>query len=180
MKFKQHLLLIITTFALLASANSYAGRQGINFYYGLGTGVAATTDLDPTVTGELMFGAEEDGWALEIIGYNSLEAGTDNTNVDYSLNGRHFGFAYRTIERNNNWFKFKVSSTTMNFDFTDTSVDYESTGISYTFGWGFRMNREARMEFDYSFYNSNDLDDPVHIVTARYFWGGSDYQGREF
>jgi len=180
MKLKQSLLLIITTFVLLVSTNSHAGRQGINFYYGAGAGAALPEASDPAPIGEIMFGAEEDGWALEIIGYTSTETGTDNNAVDYSISGRHFGIAYRTIERHNNWFKFKVSSTTMDFDNSNTPIDYETKGTSYTFGWGIRINREARLEIDYNFYNSDNLNDPVHIVSARYFWGGSEYQGRDF
>ena len=127
-----------------------------------------------------MFGAEEDGWALEAIGFSSVEAGTNNNTVDYSIGGSHIGLAYRTIEKNNSWYKVKVSGTKMNFDDSNTTVNYETSGLSYTIGWGLRISRDARLEVDYSFYNSDDLLDPVHMLTARYFWGGSEYLGKSF
>jgi len=180
MKFKQNTLLIITTFLVFMSANSQAGRQGISFYYGLGLGVVAPADSDIGGTGNIMFGIEEDGWALEAIGYGSIEAGTDNPAIDYSVSGSHIGLAYRTIEENGTWYKFKASGTDMNFDLSSTAVETETSGISYTIGWGIRMNREARLEIDYTYYDSDDLTDPVHMATFRYFWGGSDYQGRAY
>ena len=180
MKFKQNLLLIITTFLMMVSVESQAGRQGISFYYGLGLGIVAPTDLDIAPTGDVMFGIEEDGWALEFIGYGSIEAGTNNTAVDYSVSGSHIGLAYRTIESNGQWYKFKVSGTDMDFDFSNTTVEAETTGNSYTIGWGMRMKREARLEIDYSYYKSDDLNDPVHMATIRYFWGGSEYTGNSF
>ena len=180
MKFKQSLLLIITTFLMLLSVNSQAGRQGLSFYYGLGLGIASPTDVDATATGDLMFGVEEDGWSLEAIGFGSTEAGTKDSSVDYAINGKHVGIAYRTIENNRNWFKIKVSSTDMNVDYSDTSVDFETSGRSYSFGWGLRMAREARAEIEYTYYDSDDISDPVHMATIRYFWGGSEYQGKSF
>jgi len=180
MKFKQNSLLIITTFLVFMSANSQAGRQGISFYYGLGLGIVAPADSDIGGTGDIMFGVEEDGWALEAIGYGSIEAGTDNPAVDYSVSGTHIGLAYRTIEENGSWYKFKVSGSEMNFDLTNSAVESETTGTSFTIGWGLRMNREARLEIDYTYYDSDDLVDPVHMATFRYFWGGSDYQGKAF
>lgn len=180
MKLKTHLLLIITSFALLLSANSHAGRQGINFYYGLGIGATAPANNDVAATGEVMFGIEEDGWALEVISFSSVETGTDVNTVDYSVSGSHIGLTYRTIEQNNSWYKFKVSGTNMDFDDSDLVNDVETSGLSYTIGWGLRMSRNARFEVDYSFYNSSDLQDPVHNITARYFWGGSEYLGKSF
>jgi len=180
MKFKQSLLLIITTFVLLVSANSHAGRQGINFYYGLGLGISQTEFVDIMPTADVVFGFEEDGWALEGIAFGSLEVGTDDNSVDTSIVGSHIGIAYRTIETNNSWFKFKVSSTKIDFDDSDTSIDYKTKGNSYTIGYGIRMNREARLELDYSYYDSSDLSESLHMIIARYFWGGSEYQGKAF
>jgi len=180
MKLKQNSLLIITTFLVFMSANSQAGRQGISFYYGLGLGVVAPSESDIGGTGDIMFGIEEDGWALELVGYGSIEAGTDNPAVDYSVSGNQIGLAYRTIEENGSWYKFKVSGTDMDFDLSSATTDSATSGTSYTIGWGMRMNREARLEIDYSYYDSDDLTDPVHMATLRYFWGGSDYQGKAF
>ncbi len=162
------------------SVNSQAGRQGISFYYGLGLGVVAPANSDIGGTGSIMFGVEEDGWALELVGYGSVEAGTDDSTVDYSISGNHIGLAYRTIENNGSWYKFKISGTDMNFDLSNTSTDLETNGNSYTIGWGMRTNREARLEVDYTYYDSDDLTDPVHMATIHYFWGGSKYQGNAF
>jgi len=180
MKFKQNSLLIITTFLVFMSANSQAGRQGINFYYGLGLGVFDIPFTDIGAMGDIMVGIEEDGWALEAIGYASAETGGDDPTVDTSISGTQIGLAYRTIEENGTWYKFKVSSTDMTFDDSDTAVDEESSGNTYSIGWGIRMNREARLEIEYSYYDSSDLIDPVHLATVRYFWGGSDYQGKAY
>lgn len=180
MKLKQQLLLVITTFLIFMSVNSQAGRQGINFYYGLGLGAVLPPFSDVTGTGDIMLGIEEDGWSLEGIAYASLEAGTDDPATDYSVSGSHIGLAYRTIEKNNSWFKIKVSATKMTFDYSNDPVDDKSDGISYSVGWGIRMSREARMELEYSYYDSDQSKDAVHIATLRYFWGGAEYNGKAF
>ncbi len=187
MKLKQSLLLIITTFLILMSANSQAGRQGISFYYGLGMGIvapgdvsASVTGLDPTINGNIILGFEEDGWALEATAFNALETGTDVSSVDYSSSGSSIGLAYRTIEKKGSYYKIKVSSSKMNFDLSNNSATINSSGMSYAFGLGWRMDRDARLELDYNFYKSSDtttLKDSVHTITARYFWGGAPYNG---
>ena len=180
MKFKQNSLLIITTFLVFMSASSHAGRQGISFYYGLGLGVVDQPFTDIGAMGDIMLGIEEDGWALEVIGYASADAGTNDPTVDSAVSGRQIGLAYRTIEENGSWYKLKVSGTEMNFDESDDPIDEKSSGNTYSIGWGLRMNREARLEIEYSYYDSKDIIDPVHMATVRYFWGGSKYQGKSF
>ncbi len=180
MKFKQNLLLATAAIALLVSANSHAGRQGINFYYGAGTGIGFLKTIDPLPTGEIMFGVEEDGWALEAIGFSSIEMGTDDSAVNASINGSHLGIAYRTIERHRMWFKIKVSNTRLKIDYTDISDSGSSSGTGYAIGIGMRMSREARLEIDYNFYDNSDILDPLHMISAHYFWGGSEYQGKAF
>ena len=163
------------------SANSQAGRQGISYFYGVGLGVVAPADVDISATGSVMFGVEEDGWALEAIAYSSLEAGTDiSTTRDYSVNGNQVGLAYRTIEKNSNWYKIKISNTDMDFDFSDNTPTFVTSGNTYTLGWGMRTSRDSRLEIDYDYYDSSDFSDPVHMISARYFWGGSAYQGKSF
>lgn len=184
MKLKQTLLFTASSLLILASASSQAGRQGIDFYYGLGLGAAQPADVDVSATGEIILGIEEDGWAIEGIAYNGLDAGTDVTNVDYSLSGTELGLAYRSIEKNNRYYKIKYSRADMDFEAinTTTNVDRttEGSGNSYTIGMGFRMDREARLEVDYSYHNIDELPDPVHFISLRYLWGGSPYQGRDF
>ncbi len=179
MKLKQSLVLATMTFALLLSANSQAGRQGINFYYGLGLGTALYTDSDITSdvmpTGELLFGIEEDGWALEGIGFGGLELNSDPLSID----GYNLGIAYRTIERRNSWFKFKVSKTNIDVN-EDNGSRIEASGYSYAVGWGMRINRGTRLEFDYSFFTASRLNGSVHMIIGKFFWGGSKYQGKSF
>ncbi len=188
MKLKQTLLLIITAFAILLSANSHAGRQGINFYYGLGLGLMVPGDVNSTVTGlaatangEVIFGIEEDGWAIEGIAFNGFEAGSDIKNRDYTPSGSNVGLVYRTIEKKGTFFKYKISSTKMDFDYSDSTKSSSTSGNTYSFGYGWRMARDERMEVEYSFYksgNSTELKDPVHMLTAKYFWGGAPYEGQ--
>lgn len=180
MKLKQGAILIITTFLMLLTTSSQAGRQGVSFYYGLGLGVIAPTDFDAAPAGDIMFGMEEDGWALEGLLFNSVAAGTGDPAIDYSTTGSHLGLAYRTIEKNGNWFKFKASATKVSFDLTGSASEVKTNGVTYTVGWGMRMGREARLEIDYNYYKSNDLSDALHMVFGRYFWGGSEYQGKAF
>ncbi len=184
MKLKQTLLFTASSLLILASASSQAARQGIDFYYGLGIGAAAPADVDASATGEIILGIEEDGWAIEGIAYNGLEAGTGVTNIDYSLSGTELGLAYRTIEKNNRYYKIKYSRADMDFETinttTNASTTTESSGNSYTVGIGFRMDRETRLEVDYSYHNIDALSDPVHFISLRYLWGGSPYQGRAF
>jgi len=54
MKFKQNLLLASMALLSLASINSYAGRQGVNFYYGLGLGAILPANYDITAAGNLL------------------------------------------------------------------------------------------------------------------------------
>ena len=191
MKLKQSSLLIISAALILMSANSYAGRQGISFYYGLGLDAilpqdptGAGIDFDPTAGGEAILGIEEDGWSLEGIAYTSIEAGTDISNLDYSVDGTHLGLAYRTIEKRNFYYKYKISGTKMDFDLKNTTTNASATaktsGSSYTFGVGWRVDRAERLELDYSYYNSSDIDDAVHLITLKYLWGGTPYQGKSF
>jgi len=177
MKLKRNLLLASMALLSLTSISSHAGRQGVNFYYGLGIGAILPANSDVTAAGNILFGIEEDGWAFEAIGYASIETGTDDPDVDYSVSGAQYGLAYRTIERNKQWYKFKVSRTDMAFDLkgnlSPAPNDFDTDGTSYTIGWGMRMDHDARFEVDYDYYDSSDPDGAAHFITARYFWGGA-------
>lgn len=183
MKLKQTLLFTASSLLILASASSQAGRQGIDFYYGLGLGAAQPADVDVSATGEIILGIEEDGWAIEGIAYSGLDSGTDVTNFDYSLSGTELGLAYRTIEKHNRYYKIKFSQADMDFETINTVTNASSTantsGNSYTVGMGFRMDREERLELDYTYHNNDNFSDPVHFINLRYLWGGSPYQGRD-
>ena len=183
MKLKHSLLLTASALFVLASANSHAGRTGVNMYYGLGLGAVSIKDTDAAANGEVILGIEEDGWALEGIAFASTEAGTTISTVDTSVSGKEIGLAYRTIEKNERHFKFKFSKTDLDIDTkvtvgTATATTTTATqGKSYTVGMGFRMDRESRLEVDYTYHNNDVVTDPVHFLTLRYLWGGSPYQG---
>lgn len=184
MKLKQYLLITASTLMLVMSASSQAGRQGISYYYGLGLGAAAPANADVSATGEILLGIEEDGWAFEGIAYSGIDAGTDATSIDYNVSGTELGLAYRTIEKNDRYFKIKFSRADLDLETINTTTDASFTtatsGNSYTLGIGFRMDREERLELDYTYNNNDDLDDPIHFINLRYIWGGSAYQGRSF
>ncbi len=182
MKLKQNLLTITTIFMLALSANSQAGRQGINAYYGFGFGALSITDHDVAGTGNLMFGLEEDGWAIEAVGLASVEAGTDLIGApDYSIRGVDVGLAYRSIEKNNSYYIFKYSKTDVDatYKLASFSTTYETSGNSITLGMGFRVSRENRLEVSYSYHNNDDYNDPIHLINATYLWGGAPYTGRD-
>lgn len=186
MKLKHSLLLTVSTLFIFLSANSHAGREGVNAYYGLGLGVSSLKTVDPAATGEIIIGIEEDGWALEGIAFSGTDAATDDPETDVSISGKEIGLAFRSIERNERYYKFKVSKTDLDIDNKETIAGVTTTttalteGKSYTVGMGFRMNREARLEVDYTYHNNDELADAVHFVTLRYLWGGAPYHGSSF
>jgi len=183
MKLNHSLLLTVSTLFIFLSANSHAGREGVNAYYGLGLGAVSQTDVDAAATGEVILGIEEDGWALEGIAFTSTDAGTTNAAIDKSISGKEIGLAFRSIEKNERYYKFKVSKTDLDIDTivtAGTTTTATTQGKSYTVGMGFRMDREARLEVDYTFHNNDDLADPVHFLTLRYIWGGAPYHGTAF
>jgi len=182
MKLKHSLLLTASTLLIFLSANSHAGREGVNAYYGLGLAATSITDVDPAPTGQLIIGVEEDGWALEAIGYASTEVATEFSSVDASISGTEIGLAFRTIEKNERYYKFKYSMTDLDIDYISTvsTLTLETAGTSYTVGMGFRTSRVNRVEVDYTFHNSDDLSDAVHFISLKYLWGGAPYHGTSF
>jgi Outer membrane protein beta-barrel domain len=186
MKLKHSLLLSASTLFIFLSANSHAGREGVNAYYGLGFGAASMKNVDPAPTGQIVLGIEEDGWALEAIGYASTEVGTDNPETDISISGTDIGLAYRSIEKNDRYYKLKFSKTDLDLEDKETIASVTTTtttatsGKSYTIGMGFRTSRENRVEVDYTLHNSDDLSDNVHLLSLKYLWGGAPYHGTSF
>jgi len=182
MKLKHSLLLTASTLLIFLSANSHAGREGVNTYYGIGLAATSITDVDPAPTGQIIIGVEEDGWALEAIGYASTEVATEVSSVDVSISGTDIGLAFRTIEKNERYYKFKYSMTDLDIDSITTGATTTNitNGKSYTVGMGFRTSRVNRMEVDYTFHNSDDLSDAVHFISLKYLWGGAPYHGTSF
>jgi len=186
MKLKHSWLLTASTLVVFLSANSHAGREGVNAYYGLGAGAASIKNVDPAPTGQIVIGIEEDGWALEAIGFSSTEVGSDDPETDISISGTDIGLAYRTIEKNERYYKFKFSKIDLDLEAKETiasvttTTTTATTGNAYTIGMGFRTSRENRVEVDYTFHNNDDISDSVHFLTLKYLWGGAPYHGTSF
>jgi len=196
MKLKRYLLTTATSALILFSTNSLAGREGISLYYGLGAGAAAPQDMsvpadltgllganiefDPTANIELILGVEEDGWAFEAIASQSADVGTSLNGMDYNLQAVELGIGYRTIERNDRYYKFKYSQTDADFEFSGggTTATAETEGNSFTVGMGFRMERDERMEVDFTYHDNDDTQEAIYFINMRYLWGGSKYQGK--
>lgn len=185
MKIKQNLLLTATTLGLVMSASSYAGRQGVSAYYGVGLGLispdyktSATVNGpdDATMQGAIVAGVEEDGWALEAVAFSGLEAGT-NSSVDYTMSGLDIGLAYRTIEKNSKYYKLKFSKSDVDIDFTQGLSTAETEGNTYSIGMGFRMDRQERMEINYNLFKPDEGSDTAHMINVSYLWGGAPYDG---
>ncbi|VAW67586.1 hypothetical protein MNBD_GAMMA10-3379 [hydrothermal vent metagenome] len=185
------LLYFFSTFLIFICSSSQAREQPFSFYYGAGAGIAVPQvngldtgvfgelvpqvgGLDTGVFGELVLGIEENGWALEATGFSGLDTGTDAPNVDYAIQGYHLGLSYRSIMRNNSYSIFKIASTNMDFDFSgNISGVVETSGISYSLGAGWRMAANQKLEAIYTYYDSDDIDDPVHMASLRYLWDDS-------
>ena len=184
MKLKQSLLLLVSISMVLLSSNSFAGRQGINLIYGIGLGAVSPADSDVAAAGSVFFGFIEDGWSLEGTAIKSTEAGTDIPLFDYSIKATDIGIAYRTVESNNSYFKFKISETDIDVTSINTAtnadITTETEGRTYTLGMGWRMSRENRLEVDYSYHSSDDFSDPIHMINVSYLWGGAPYLGKDF
>ncbi|VAW58882.1 hypothetical protein MNBD_GAMMA11-642 [hydrothermal vent metagenome] len=182
MDHRQRLLYSITTFLMLICNNSHAAEQTIKLYYGLGGGVVVpqVNELDSGVLGELVLGVEENGWALEAVGFTSLETGTDAPTIDYSVQGYHLGLSYRSIMRNDSYYIFKIASTDMDFDFSgEITGTAPTSGINYSVGAGWRMASNQKLEAIYSYYDSDDIQDPIHMATLRYLWDNSPGTGSD-
>lgn len=184
MKLKQSLLILVSISMVLLSSYSFAGRQGINLIYGIGLGAVSPPDSDVAAAGSVFFGFIEDGWSLEGTAIKSMEAGTDFPQLDYSIKATDIGIAYRTIESNNSYYKFKISETDVDITSIDTvsnsDLTTETSGRTYTLGMGWRVSRENRLEVDYSYHSSSDFTDPIHLINVTYLWGGAPYLGKSF
>jgi hypothetical protein len=167
---------------LVMATGAQAGNQGIDFFYGVGI-VAMSTDediggleYDMAGGGEFMLGVEEDGWAFEYSAIRMLEAGTNNTALNYTAAATQLSLAYRTIEKNNIYYKIKAGSMTLDIDFSGTTPFFATDGDFVGLAMGMRTGQEARVELEYTLYSSDDID-TTHMLTLRYLFGGSSYQG---
>ena len=187
MNVKNRIKSLIALTALVTLPGAYAGNQGVFFYYGAGAGVVAVdeqsgyTALDPAGSGSIFAGIEEDGWALEYIGYQTLETGTDVNNIDYKVTGSIISLGYRTIEKGSTYYKFAYGKADSDLDIINTTTDAKVSGSMkgkvFTIGMGLRLQKGNRMELDYSLYDpsSDDVDgiSKIHMLTARYLFEGA-------
>jgi len=176
MNFIKRTAFLSFVFMLTMSAGAQAGKQGINFFYGVGvTGLSSsekTPEFDAAGGGEVIVGFEEDGWAVEYSGFKTLESGTNTTNLDYTASITQLSLAYRTIEKGKMYYKFKAGQMTADFNFTGATATAETDGTFVGLGLGMRTSREARIELEYSLYSSDTID-TTHMFTLRYLFGGA-------
>ncbi|MCW9013630.1 MAG: hypothetical protein OQL06_07585 [Gammaproteobacteria bacterium] len=189
MNHKRNILMLTVCFLLTATSMAHAGRQGVSFFYGLGLSAMApqddavssigVTELDPSANAELILAFEEDGWAFEYSGSRGLESATDNAAIDYSASSTQLSLAYRTLETGTMYYKYRVGQMDIDFNYTGTTETLTTSGTVFGLGMGWRRGLDERMEVEYSLYSSSDID-TTHMLTLRYIWGGSPYEGDAF
>lgn len=163
---------------LMATTSVTTAGTGIDFLYGVGIGAFSSdeqskvAELDASAAGEFIFGFEEDGFAFEITAMRGAEAGTAVSTRDYTATASSTALSYRTIEDNNQYYKFKFGKMSVDLDFSDTTATAETEGNIFGVGWGMRMNNNERLEVEYMFYSSSDIDN-THLVVLRYLFGGT-------
>ena len=169
----------VSIFTLLMASTSVAmAGKGIDFLYGVGGGVFYSedktniTELDAAAAAEFIIGFEEDGFAFEMAVANTLEAGTAVSTRDYKASIQNTTLAYRTIEKNKKYYKIKFGSMKVDLDFSDATSTLTADGNVFGVGMGMRMARDERMELEYMFYSSSDIDN-THMLVLRYLFGGT-------
>ncbi len=186
MSFKNTIKMAMLGAVMGTATTVSAANEGVNFFYGLGLGgimideqVAGQDIFDPAAIGSIFIGIEEKGWALEHSVGKTADSGTINTAVDYAMTVTHTSLGYRSIEKNKTYYLFKFGKADVDVDLKGGTTlggvvndgdTYE--GNVYSLGMGWRMAKDERLEIDYSFYSSSDVDN-THILTARYMWGGN-------
>ncbi len=189
--------LLFAMLLVMASVQSHAGRQGIHFLYGAGMTVVVPqvksniVGHDPAVAGGIVVGIEEDGWAAEVNLARSLDTGTDSSDgVDYNIAMSTVSLSYRTVERNNRYYKYKYGKVDQDYDFVSTTstplvgdTTIATSGDLYSFAVGFRMQHTSRLEVEYSYYarkkenSSTPYLSGAHMISLRYIFGGAPYEG---
>jgi len=168
----------ITIFSILmlGASSLYAGNQGVSGYFGLGLGGGAIDDstLDPAFMGSIVAGIEEDGWAVEYAAFTSTETGSDDPAVDYTLSGSQLSLAYRTIENDGLYYKFRYGNSDVDLEFKNSVLpDVESSGNIWGLAIGFRMARDERLEIEYGVYvPDEDAFNNTQMLMFSYLWGG--------
>lgn len=184
MSFKNTIKMVMLGAMLGSATQASAANEGVAFFYGLGLGgvmleeqVAGQDLFDPAAGASVFLGIEEKGWALEYSVAKTMDAGTLNPAIDYAVTFTHTSLGYRSIEKNKRYYLIKFGKADVEFDLKGGGLTGATDGATfegnvYTLGIGWRMDKDERLEFDYSMYSSSDVDN-VHILTARYLWGGN-------
>ena len=180
MKLKQTSQFALFMLLISASAVSFAGREGVSFFYGVGVSAAyidqsaPLNEYDAAAGGEFVIGFEEDGWAIEYSGFKTIETGTSTTNLDYQLTGNSTSLSYRTIESGGNYYKFKYGNADVDVDLSNNSSATVSGNV-YGLAMGFRLEQEKRMEIEYSLFSADSASSfaDTHMLTLRYLFGGT-------
>jgi hypothetical protein len=185
---KQFLKTLLAGVALVFVGSVHAGSEGVHAYYGLGLGgvvideASGYAGLDAAPLATVFVGVEEDGWAFEILGMRTAEAGTDTAGTDWMTTGTIMSLGYRTVEENRSYYKFVFGKADTDMDLITGNVTATGSieGNVYTLGWGKRLRQGNRIEVDYSYYDPDSQDAPfikvVHMITMRYLFGGSPFE----
>ena len=181
MKLKQTSQFALFMLLITASAVSFAGQQGVSFFYGFGVGASyidsssPALEFDAAAGGEFIAGFEEDGWAIEYIGFKTIESGTSTTNLDYQLSGSSTSLSYRTVESGGNYYKFKYGNADIDVDWSTAVTTNSVSGNVYGLAMGFRLEQEKRMEVEYSLFSADSASGfaDTHMLTLRYLFGGT-------
>ncbi len=173
MNFKHKLNVSIFTLLMVSTSVAMAGK-GVDFLYGIGGAAFFSEDktMDAAAAAEFMFGFEEDGFAFEVALANTMESGTAVSTRDYKASIQQTTLSYRTIEKNKMYYKVKFGSMKVDLDYSDTTATLATDGNVFGLGIGRRMAKDTRMELDYMFYSSSDIDN-THMLVFRYLFGGT-------
>jgi hypothetical protein len=199
MTLKNKFQLVAMATLLSFAGTALAGKQGINFYGGLGLSAVSPNSVDgfeydTAAGGNAFLGVEEDGWFLEYLGLATTKTGTKDPNAlitdpetEYAVRGGVGLLGYRTLETKGGLY-FLLSAGIASLDTTvyQTGQPNETGSFSgnvVSIGMGMRLDKTERIELDYSFMRLTedevpDVDFDAHMLTLRYIWGGNPYDPR--
>jgi len=177
MNFKNKIKLSVFTLLMLSTSVATAAK-GVDFLYGVGIAAFATqddtnlTETDATAAGEILLGFEEAGFAFEFALAKSMNSGTSVADRDYQATVQNTSLVYRTIERNESYYKFKFGKMEADWDFSDSAGTANTDGNVFGVGMGIRSSKDTRIELEYMLYSSKDVDN-THMVVLRYVFDGT-------
>ena len=185
MNFKKTIQALLFT-SLISGVTAANAVEGVSFYYGAGLGglkvdeKSGADGADVAYGGEVFIGFEERGWAFEMARLATVDTGTDDPDLDYSVTSDIISLSYRTVEQGGIYYKIKYAKASTDVELIDTTPTGTTTKTSgddtaYGLGVGMRINREDRIELEYNYINFEN--DPAakggHLINLRYIFGGS-------